>query len=360
MNGIDRNNNFHVVRLIAAVQVMILHCRGHLGVVLPGVTETAVDFLKHFPGVPIFFTVSGFLIFWSYERMYGQLGRYFRNRLLRIYPALYACLLVTLTLILINLGPGVIVQNGKAFLIWLAGQLTFFQFYTPEFLRSFGTGVPNGALWTIPVELQFYVLVPLLMWAYKRFGQKAIWAALLISVAYYTWMKGSGESTSAAKLSKVFVLTYLYNFCFGILLYIKWKKVRTWVEGRFLTWLSIYLAFVIVFYYLLHAYVPEYTPSPMGFLANLILSVLTISLAFSFKGLAKRTVGETDISYGVYIYHIPIVNLLLMLGLGGRTRYLFLCFATTFVMALLSWYLVEERFLKLKKIAPLKKAPIVR
>ena len=256
MSLIDRNNNFHLVRLIAAIQVMILHCRGHLSVVLPGKTENAVDFLKHFPGVPIFFTVSGFLIFWSYERIYGQLGRYFKNRLLRIYPALYLCLILTVLMIFFSLGADVILQNAKAFSIWLAGQLTFFQFYTPDFLRSLGTGVPNGALWTIPVELQFYLLVPVLMWAYRRFGQKAIWSVLALSVIFYAWMKVAGQSNAVAKFSKVFVLTYLYNFCFGILLYINWSRVRTWLEGQFLVWITIYLCFVLLFYYILHAYVP--------------------------------------------------------------------------------------------------------
>jgi len=359
MSLIDRNNNFHLVRLIAAIQVMILHCRGHLSVVLPGKTENAVDFLKHFPGVPIFFTVSGFLIFWSYERIYGQLGRYFKNRLLRIYPALYLCLILTVLMIFFSLGADVILQNAKAFSIWLEGQLTFFQFYTPDFLRSFGTGVPNGALWTIPVELQFYLLVPVLMWAYRRFGQKAIWSVLALSVIFYAWMKVAGQSNAVAKFSKVFVLTYLYNFCFGILLYINWSRVRTWLEGQFLVWITIYLCFVLLFYYILHAYVPSYTPGPIGIMATLILSVTTISLAFSFRGLAARTVGETDISYGVYIYHIPMVNLLLMLGMSGRTRYLFLSFAGTFVMAILSWFLVEKRFLKLKKIAPVKTASFI-
>ena len=45
----------------------------------------------------------------------------------------------------------------------LIGQLTLFQFFTPDALRDFGYGCPNGSLWTIPVEIEFYILIPLIL-----------------------------------------------------------------------------------------------------------------------------------------------------------------------------------------------------
>jgi peptidoglycan/LPS O-acetylase OafA/YrhL len=47
---------------------------------------------------------------------------------------------------------------------WAAAQLSFLQFYNPDFMRHYGTGVLNGSVWTICVELQFYVPIPLLYW----------------------------------------------------------------------------------------------------------------------------------------------------------------------------------------------------
>lgn len=36
--------------------------------------------------------------------------------------------------------------------------MTAFQFYTGGWLRGYGVGVPNGALWTITVDIQFYIV----------------------------------------------------------------------------------------------------------------------------------------------------------------------------------------------------------
>ena len=56
-----RQNNFDLIRLVAASQVVLFHGLEHLGP--SGVTHSVLgEALSWFPGVPIFFVVSGFLI----------------------------------------------------------------------------------------------------------------------------------------------------------------------------------------------------------------------------------------------------------------------------------------------------------
>jgi len=45
---------------------------------------------------------------------------------------------------------------------WILAQLSVAQFYNPGFMRSYGTGILNASTWTISIELQFYILVPLI------------------------------------------------------------------------------------------------------------------------------------------------------------------------------------------------------
>ena len=55
--------------------------------------------------------------------------------------------------------------------VWYLAQLVGLIF-TPGFLQGFGFGSYNGALWTIPIELQFYFLLPLLYLATRRLPEK--------------------------------------------------------------------------------------------------------------------------------------------------------------------------------------------
>ena len=92
----SRENNFDLLRLIAATQVVILHTIGHLEI---NNLNKFTNILSYFPGVLMFFTISGFLIFSSFDRN-KDLKKYFINRFLRLFPALWFCFIITLGLLL--------------------------------------------------------------------------------------------------------------------------------------------------------------------------------------------------------------------------------------------------------------------
>ena len=88
--GVSTDNNFDLIRLIAAAQVAVRHCLVHMG--FEGSPLT--NLVSVFPGVPIFFFISGFLIFQSH-RVSQSRRQFFVNRVLRIYPALIVCFAVS-------------------------------------------------------------------------------------------------------------------------------------------------------------------------------------------------------------------------------------------------------------------------
>lgn len=160
----DVQNNFDLIRLFAAFQVAVFHATEHLG--LP---NNLVKVLSFFPGVPIFFFVSGFLIYRSYVNVgLKDMRLFFLNRALRIYPALYVCFAVTAISIWVSGYWDLNEFRLNKFLVWTLAQLSFFQFFNTDLLRNYGTGVANGSLWTISVEIQFYALVPVLFVLFRR------------------------------------------------------------------------------------------------------------------------------------------------------------------------------------------------
>lgn len=84
-----RVNNFDLVRLLAALQVVVVHALMYLKP-RGSFVHIARSGLELFPGVPIFFVISGLLISKSYEQS-DCIRNYYRNRCLRIYPGLWVC-----------------------------------------------------------------------------------------------------------------------------------------------------------------------------------------------------------------------------------------------------------------------------
>lgn len=62
------SNNFDLIRLAAASQVMVIHSIHNLGIETSRALEMLEFALSFFPGVPIFFVISGYLVSASYER----------------------------------------------------------------------------------------------------------------------------------------------------------------------------------------------------------------------------------------------------------------------------------------------------
>lgn len=345
-----RHNNFDLIRLLAASQVVLFHGMEHLGP--QGASHSPFgQLLSWFPGVPIFFVVSGFLVSLSFERA-PSVGEYFRNRALRIFPALWVCLAFALATVLLFGMPLRSSPGPLQFAGWWAAQMSIVQFYNPDFLRDYGVGVLNGSLWTIPVELQFYTVLPLLYLVVKASkGTRAAWllvaiAALAMSVAIASWASVRTGSM-ASRLAYVSLAPYLYLFLLGLLLQRGFASAARWLEGRGLQWLAIYIVACVVGKSI-GWNVGNNDAHPV---LAMLLGVTTISLAFTARHLSERLLAGNDISYGTYIYHMPIVNACIALGLEGGVRWVMLVLLLTYVLAFGSWRLVEMPFLRRKHAA---------
>jgi peptidoglycan/LPS O-acetylase OafA/YrhL len=154
-----KENSLDAMRLLAASEVAIEHTFEFMLDERPD--NLFFDILELFPGVPIFFFISGYLISKAYERSPNN-WEYAKNRILRLYPALIICVAVNIMMVGATGYFSISQASNSDIALLFLGKTTFFQFYNPDFMRAFGDGVLNGSLWTICVELQFYILTPLL------------------------------------------------------------------------------------------------------------------------------------------------------------------------------------------------------
>jgi peptidoglycan/LPS O-acetylase OafA/YrhL len=349
---ISRTNNFDLIRLLAALQVVVLHGRGHLRV--PGTPwlDGLRQVLVYFPGVPVFFLISGFLIAMSYDNS-PDVTTFFRKRLLRIYPGLWASLVVTLGLLAAFGFVGAAALGRPSFWAWVLGQVSFVQFYTPGFLRGFGVGTPNGSLWTITVELQFYLAVPLLLGGLGALAGPAVRNLVLIGLGVASWLAfvhlEAAPDTFANKLLGVSLLPYFFNFLAGILFYSYFPRLYPLIRGKGGWWLAGYAACMAVFSGRLQLFGEPFEANLYALAALVLLAFTVFSVAFSFPTLSEKLLRGVDVSYGVYIYHMLVVNTLVEVGWTGRVSYWILAILASLTLGYLSWTYVEKRFIRLKK-----------
>ena len=191
------------------------------------------------PGVPIFFFLSGFLIWDSIGRSNG-FGHYVRKRVFRVYPELWVAVLIEMISILVLYKQQII---WSKFLLFGVTQGTLFQFWTPDFLREYGCGVPNGSLWTISVIVQFYIVA----WVLHKFLKKKSqnwWFALFGASIVLGLLKSVIGSYLPSIIGKFYgqtVFPYMWLFLAGCFISDKFDLIIHVLKKY---WLTIVLVFV--------------------------------------------------------------------------------------------------------------------
>jgi peptidoglycan/LPS O-acetylase OafA/YrhL len=350
------DNCFDFLRLFAAVCVVVRHSGALLGGSFLWYTPNSRIWFSD--GVPLFFILSGMLVYRSCEKCVTAgrpLRQFFTNRFLRVAPAIAIIVPVTL------LGLGAVTLNffqSREFFTWQLANLILVPVYHPEAYRGVGVGVINGSLWTIPAEFSFYLVVPLLFLIERRYGLKRMLQTLSAVAAFGLTVRWALESRNPeSMLGKAFDLTFaphMVFFALGIFWLKFWHKAPQ--SGRLaLTCLVVYTTIR----YFPHALPFEKALGPAYKIAwGLPLSYLTIWFGYNGpKVLSRLTKRIGDLSYGVYVWHMVLVNLFMYIGvpeyLAKATSYsdqalIWLVLGSTLILAYASWHLIEKPALKLK------------
>ncbi len=345
MNNVFRINNLDIIRLFAALEVVITHSIDHLQI--KDISPLFLQFLNLFPGVPIFFFISGFLISKSYENS-NSIKEYSKNRILRIYPGLLLVTIIGISSVYLTGYFETVNVSIRQIAIWFFGQTTIIQFYNPEFMRQYGVGVLNGSLWTISVELQFYILTPLLYAFFQLFKERKnniilfilIIVSMIIHFVYYSY-KAEYSEVFIYKLLGVSFIPWFYMFLVGVLFQKYFSFVYKLLYGKILLLTTIYLLIMYI------------TGWPTGNGINpilfLFLTTVIFSFSYTYPTFGNRILNGNDISYGVYIYHMILVNLFIYYGLISDKSYVAVIIILTIMIAIVSWLFVEKPSIKLKR-----------
>lgn len=329
----ERNDNILLLRLVAALLVVW----GHSYVVvgrgieeLEPIHELVGRTYANILGVVVFFVLSGFLVTASWDRR-PDLGRFLRARALRIFPALFVCVVLTAFAI------GAAVSNEPNY--WslpavyryvLGGaSLLDVQFLLPGvFDRLPGTPVVNGSLWTLPVEASLYLVVAVA--GIAGFFRHRFIATLGII---------------AAAISAV-----IWPFLTGAHTWLGWQMVGFFGLGAcaYLQRDRVPLSGAVLITLVLAWYMSRGTQLEVPFFW---IAVPYGAFWFAYVPRIPNVLCDNDWSYGMYLWAFPIQQLIVAAGIRDPIKLFVLTLPLTIGAAVLSWRFVERPALTLKNCA---------
>lgn len=317
-------------------------------------------------GVDVFFVLSGFLITSLLLNEYSKSGEiwwrgFFARRALRLLPALWVVSAATLVMSALSrdaLPPEVLRRNGVAvpddLFVNTWKEVGSALLYVANFPTWLGAkDVFFGHAWSLSIEEQFYVLLPLLWWAVARIdrpsrrGTVVLGLALILGVARVVGVVGPfgliGYRVDALFLGVGVALTAADEHVS--------RRVRTTASSVAPVALGIVVAIVV-------ATAPDLGKVSGQALALAIAgasAVLVTALWHGSGGPVSQFLALTPlvlvgrISYGLYLWHLPIIRRVGLMELSWPSPAIVaLKVAVTFVASALCFVFVERPLLRLK------------
>lgn len=266
----------------------------------------------HFPAVASFLSISGFLVSESLGRI-GPGWEFAKRRLLRVIPAF-----------LVSLGMTGIVFGGDEVL------RTLFYYFSFGFASTdSGHAIAiNRALWSLPFEEVAYAGLALLSCLKFNRVMPIFLAVGAVLCTYGAFCDRSGDQQIYRTLPLLWALAVGASMAGRTELV---HKFRNWGPPLFAVALVIGTAF------------------NLECIASLFAAPAVLLIGIGYRpGIGFKL---PDLSYGIYIYHMPIFTACLLKGVS-------LCFACVFttIAACASWFLIESQALSLRKIGLPSKA----
>lgn len=183
--------------------------------------------------------------------------------------------------------------------------MTAFQFYTGGWPRDYGVGVPNGALWTITVDIQFYIVAIFFAKWLKGRGIKTWGVVITLGMIFDLALeKGKGFYPEIGyKLLQCNLIPFLWIFLIGMCVYYNRNSIIPVIVK--LKW--VLMAVYLIWQYLVpSSVVKAFSGIRYNLITTLLMLLMLTGIGFSFK---KRL--RQDYSYSFYLYHMVVINFII-------------------------------------------------
>jgi peptidoglycan/LPS O-acetylase OafA/YrhL len=339
--GEQRSARIESLRALAALGVLGGHVYGASHGFAPSVYQGYLHrvVLGGGFGVFLFFALTGYLLFWPFVKEGFRGGRvdlssYARNRALRILPLYYAVVVILL----------LAQEHGGSFGQWWRF-VTFSENFSHSTIRTV-----DGVVWSLVIELQFYVLLPLVAWLVLRLARGSLLrvAGLLLAPGLLSLALRLHFVTFASvpdPLWQFSLPTMFFFFVAGMLVAVaRLACERRSLPGSTDAWLLCSLAvWALVFY--------RYSWDPLCALAAMLMvaaCVLPLRPGRLVRALEWKPLAAVGVvSYSLYMWHFPLV--VHLTSAGHMLRSFVLLVPLSLAVACVSYFAIEAPFLRLRR-----------
>ena len=329
----DRVGELDLLRFSAALMVVLFHYgfRGYAADNLSSMPYLAMKpVLKYgFLGVELFFMISGFVILMTASS--GSLRKFAISRIVRLYPAYWACCTITFLTIL--------ALGGERF------TATFSQYLINMTMLNEFIGVPSidGVYWSLAVELKFYGLVAFILLI------RQIHHAQWLLVAWLAATMVTMIFPVSWAIRWILIADYSTYFIAGATCYLIYS------QGASLPRLLIFLAAWLLAIKSSIKYAPglerqfkeSFDPAVIALLvSSFFVLMLLVSLRKTFGMARKNWVVIGALTYPLYLLHQKIGYMIFNVAYPGINMHI-VFWATVLFMLLLAYAIhrqVERRF----------------
>ncbi len=326
-----KDNSFNFLRLVCCLIVIYEHC-----VVLSGVNLPCYD-LRGI-AVNVFFILSGFWVTLSFFKS-NSVKKYATKRAKKILPQYWLVVVVcAVVLSAFSVLPLREYFCNASFYKYLVANILTLNFIHPNLPGVFEglalNGSVNGSLWTIKIEIGFYILLPFIVFVVKNLREKIngggyeciVFVALyLLSVLYEVFMPFVTEKTSLPSALNNQLPAFISYFVSGMIFAFYGEKLFPKLNFAFLPCLAI-LVLLNVFK----------IPFVSSIFMPVCLAVCVMFLGLNLK-IFKNVGQKTDYSYSLYLVHYPLAMCFISFGLFEKMSgfAIFAVLGTSFLCAFL-------------------------
>lgn len=332
----DRNNNFDVLRLFAAILVI----EGHAFALTKSNLLEPVSYLvkSTYSGaiaVAIFFLISGYLITKSYLSS-NNIIKYFLSRIFRIIPGLLVCCVLTI-FVIIPISFSVLGKLPNDYFInistynYLKNILLYPVQYNIENIKfstmSEGRTI-NGSLWTLSYEFTCYVMVAIL--GVMRLLRREIILMMFI-ISYVFFLVNYPTNQIVFKYQDTdHVIYFLSLFLCGSCFYL-FRDTIVFRKSYFIFSIIILMFFAYYGKFFIHGVVT------FG-------AYIVFFIAFQVKPKCNILVRNGDFSYGIYIYGFLIQQVAVLFFGENMSPFsnMLITYLCVIFLSILSWKFVEN------------------